>query len=200
MDTTVKPPAADVPASLKNAILAPLGERSIVLVGLMGVGKTSIGRRLAARLGLDFVDADEEIEAAAGLTIPEIFEKLGEPAFRDGEKKVIARLLQGPRQVLATGGGAFVDPDTRAAVSAQAVSIWLKADTDLIMKRVERRNNRPLLQVEDPRSVIEDLIAKRSPFYAEADITIESQDGPHEDGVDAVLAALQTYLAAEGHG
>lgn len=169
----------------------PLAERTIVLVGLMGVGKTTVGRRLAALLRLNFVDADHEIESAAGCSVTEIFARFGESAFRDGERRVIARLLEGPRQVLATGGGAFMDERTRAAIKKRGISIWLRADLDLLMDRVGRKGNRPLLKTADPRATMERLIAERYPIYAEADLTIESRDGPHDRVVKAIIQALQ---------
>lgn len=168
-------------------------ERSIVLVGLMGAGKTTVGRRIAQKLNLPFVDADHEIEAAAGETIPEIFERHGEAAFREGERRVIARLLEDGPQVLATGGGAFMDATTRANIAARGISIWLRADLDVLMRRVSRRNNRPLLKQGDPRATMERLINERYPVYAEADITIESVEGPHEIVVDDVIARLEAW-------
>jgi shikimate kinase len=170
--------------------------RTLVLVGLMGAGKSCIGRRLATRLDLPFIDADREIEDAAGCSIPEIFERHGEQAFRDGERRVILRLLDGPVCVLATGGGAFMDPRTRAAVRGRAISIWLRADLDLLTRRVARRNDRPLLQVDDPRRKLEELIAVRYPVYAEADVTVDSQDGPPDATLERVIAALAAHLAA----
>jgi shikimate kinase len=166
--------------------------RTIALVGLMGAGKTSIGRRLAQRLGLPFIDADAEIEAAAGMTIPEIFERHGETAFRDGERRVIARLLDNPPHVLATGGGAFMDPATRVLLRARAVTVWLRADLELMLARVGKRGlgNRPLLRGGDPRVVLEGLMAERYPVYAEADLTVDSRDGPAEATVERVLEAL----------
>lgn len=168
--------------------------RTIALVGLMGAGKSCIGRRLAQRLDLPFVDADREIEEAAGCSIEEIFERHGEQAFRDGERRVIARLLSGPPHVLATGGGAFMDPRTRAAIRERAIAIWLRADLDLLLKRVARRNDRPLLKVADPRRRLEELIAERHPIYAEADLIVDSEDGPPEATVERVLAALTPLL------
>ena len=170
--------------------------KTIALVGLMGAGKTSIGRRLAQRLGLPFIDADAEIEAAAGTSIEEIFQRHGEAAFRDGERRVIARLLDNPPHVLATGGGAFMDPATRALLRARATTVWLRADLEVMLARVARRNinNRPLLKGRDPRTVLEALIAERYPVYAEADVTVDSIDGPPEATLDRVLAALA------GHG
>ncbi len=164
--------------------------RAIVLVGLMGAGKTKIGRRLAARLNLPFFDSDTEIEAAAGETIEEIFRNRGEAVFRDGERRVIARLLAQPVHVLATGGGAFMDPETRAVIARCGVSVWLRADLDVLLARVARRNNRPLLQQSDPRTVLAELIERRHPIYAEADLTIDSGDGPLELTTTRVIAAL----------
>ncbi len=178
----------------------PFAQRSIVLVGLMGVGKTTVGRRLAALLHLPFLDADHEIEEAAGCSVTEIFARFGEPAFRDGERRVIARLLEGPRHVLATGGGAFMDPRTRAAIKARGISIWLKADVDLLMDRVGRKGNRPLLQNPDPRGTMERLVAERYPVYAEADFTVESREGPHDRVVKSIVQALKTAGAiSEDH-
>ncbi len=170
--------------------------KTIVLVGLMGAGKSCIGRRLAAALGVDFVDADAEIEAAAGCTIEQIFESHGEAAFRDGERRVITRLLDGPPRVLASGGGAFVDPATREAIRRAAISVWLRADLDILLRRTGRRNHRPLLKRGDPRAVLRDLMDKRYPVYALADITVDSADGPPEVTLDRVLSALAAYLAA----
>jgi shikimate kinase len=164
--------------------------RTIVLVGLMGAGKTNIGRRLAARLTLPFFDSDCEIEAAAGESIEEIFRNRGEAAFRDGERRVIARLLAQPIHVLATGGGAFMDPTTRAAIAHRGVSVWLRADLDVLLARVSRRNNRPLLQQSEPRSVLAALIEQRHPIYAEADLVIDSGEGPAEQTAGRVVAAL----------
>jgi len=165
-------------------------DKTLVLVGMMGAGKTSVGRRLASGLGVPFKDADAEIELAAGCTINEIFERFGEPAFRDGERKVIARLLTEPPHVLATGGGAFIDPETRERVKQDAVSIWLRARLDLLMERVLRKDNRPLLRNTDSRATLERLLKEREPFYAQADIIIESDEGPHEAVVRRILAAL----------
>ena len=164
--------------------------RSIVLVGLMGAGKTKIGRRLATRLSLPFFDSDEEIETAAGETIEEIFANRGEAVFRDGERRVIARLLDGPVQVLATGGGAFMDPATRRVIAARGVSIWLRAELDVLFQRVSRRSNRPLLKTPDPRAVLAELIDRRYPIYAEADITIDSGDGPPDATASRAIDAL----------
>lgn len=170
--------------------------RTVVFVGLMGVGKTCIGRRLAQRLGLPFVDADKEIEEAAGCSIPEIFERHGEQYFREGERRVILRLLDDPVHVLSTGGGAFMDPQTRTRIRESAISIWLRADLDLMLKRVSRRNDRPLLRVADPRARLQELITARYPVYAEADITVDSVDGPPEVTLERVVAALTEHLQA----
>lgn len=164
--------------------------RTVVLVGLMGAGKTKIGRRLAVRLNLPFFDSDTEIEAAAGETIPEIFRNRGESVFRDGERRVIARLLMQPTHILATGGGAFMDPATRAAITRRGVSVWLRADLDVLLARVSRRSNRPLLQQDDPRAVLAELIERRYPVYAEADLVIDSGEGAAEQTVTRVIAAL----------
>ncbi len=169
----------------------PLAGRSIVLVGLMGAGKSTVGRRLASALRLPFHDADQEIEAAAGCSITDFFERYGEPAFRDGERKVIARLLGGQRHVLATGGGAFMDPTTRALIKAHGLSVWLRAGIDLLMERVTKRPTRPLLQNGDPRGTMERLMAERYPVYAEADITVESNGGPHDTIVQQILSEMQ---------
>jgi shikimate kinase len=178
-------PAKDIERAREN-----VGARAIVLVGLMGAGKTSIGRRLAEKLGVPFVDADHEIEAAAGKSIPDIFAEHGEPHFRDGERRVIARLLDNGNQVLATGGGAFMNSETRARIKERAVSVWLKADLDLLMKRVSKRGGRPLLANNNPEAVMRKLIEDRYPIYAEADITVESADVQHGVMVNEVLAAL----------
>ncbi|MEX2296650.1 MAG: shikimate kinase [Dongiaceae bacterium] len=170
--------------------------RTVVLVGLMGAGKSCIGRRLAQQLDLPFVDADREIEAAAGCTIAEIFERHGERAFRDGERRVILRLLDGPPHVLATGGGAFMDAETRTAIHAKAVAIWLRADLDLLVKRVSRRNDRPLLKGVDARKKLASLIEERYPVYAEADIVVDSIDAPPEETVTTMRRALQAFLDA----
>jgi len=168
--------------------------RTVALVGLMGAGKSSIGRRLAQRLKVPFVDADSEIEAAAGETVEEIFERHGEATFRDGERRVIARLLEGPVHVLATGGGAFMDPATRTLLRERAISIWLRAELELLLPRVTRRNNRPLLKAGEPRAVLEQLMAERYPVYAEADLTIDTLDGPPEITLERVISALAAHL------
>ena len=185
---------AGTTATLEAEITAALGPRSIVLVGMMGVGKSTIGRRLSARLRLPFLDADTEIEAAAGMSIPDIFEAHGEPHFRDGEARVIARLLDNGPAVLATGGGAFMREETRSRISDKAVSIWLKADADIIMKRVKRRAARPLLQTADPAATVGRLIEEREPVYRRADLTIWSRDVPHEKIVDECLEGLHALL------
>jgi shikimate kinase len=166
----------------------------------MGAGKTSVGRRLAQRLGLDFIDADHEIEAAAGCTIEEIFERFGEAAFRDGERRIIHRLLQRPVHVLATGGGAFIDAETRGHIKDAAVSVWLKADLDVLLRRVGRRSNRPLLKRGDPREVLTNLMNQRYPIYAEADIRIDSADGPTDLTVDRVVEALEQHMRERANG
>jgi shikimate kinase len=175
-------------------IVAALGRRSVVLVGMMGAGKSTIGRRLSARLRLPFVDADAEIEAAAGMSIADIFEIHGEPHFRDGEARVIARLLDGGPSVLATGGGAFMRNETRDRIRDKAVSLWLKVDPDIILRRVRRRVDRPLLQTVDPAATVGRLIEERHPIYAQADLTIASRDVPHEKIVEECIAALHDYL------
>ncbi|HEX2379901.1 MAG TPA: shikimate kinase [Methyloceanibacter sp.] len=171
-----------------------LGSRSIVLIGLMGAGKTAVGRRLAAWLDLPFIDADAEIEAAAGATISEIFAEHGEGYFRQGERRVIARLLNGGPQVLATGGGAYMNADTRENIRAHGLSVWLKAELKVLLKRVHRRDNRPLLAGDDHERVMKKLMAERYPIYAEADVTVESRDVPHDVIVGAVVEALAHKL------
>lgn len=197
-ETTEDAPVRDGSKEHEDALRAMgAGNRSIVLVGLMGAGKTTVGRRLAQKLGLPFVDADTEIERAAGETIPEIFERHGEAVFRDGERRVIARLLEAGPQVLATGGGAFMDETTRAQIAEHGISIWLRADLDVLMRRVARRSNRPLLKQGDPRRVMERLIAERYPVYAGADITVDSLEGPHEAVVDDVVARIVEFRKAQ---
>ncbi|OWJ58642.1 shikimate kinase [Inquilinus limosus] len=170
--------------------------RTLVLVGLMGAGKTAVGKRVAARLGLGFVDADHEIETAAGCTIPDIFARYGEPAFRDLERRVIARLMRDPVQVLSTGGGAFMDPQTRDVIAELGLSVWLKADLAVLAARTAKRSNRPLLRGGDPKTLLAELMERRHPIYALADLTVESRDGPVEETVDRVLAAIDAHLAA----
>jgi shikimate kinase len=181
-------------ASGGEGLVARLGGRAIVLVGMMGSGKSTIGNRLANRLGLRFVDADAEIELAAGMSITDIFKTRGEAEFRAGEVRVIARLLAQGAQVVATGGGAFMNADTRARVKASGISVWLKADVETLMRRVRKRATRPLLQTEDPEGTLRRLLAEREPVYAEADITVLSREEPHEIVVDALLAALDRHL------
>jgi shikimate kinase len=181
----------EMPAQDPSAIDPALSSRTVVLVGMMGVGKSSVGKRLAQALGLPFRDADEEIERAAGQTINEIFASRGEAEFREGERRVIARLLDEPPHVLATGGGAFMHPETRALVKAKAVSIWLKADPEILARRVGRKDNRPLLRGKDPKTVLAELLAARAPSYGQADLVIESTDGPHQHTVDLIIAALK---------
>ena len=192
----VSPASAGTPA--EAAIVSALGGRSLVLVGMMGAGKSTIGRRLAARLAMRFVDADAEIELAAGMSIPEIFEIHGEPHFRDGEARVIARLLSGGPLVLATGGGAVLREETRARLSERAVSIWLKADAEVILRRVRRRTDRPLLQTADPAAMIGRLIAERDPVYQLADVTVASRDVPYERIVDECIGLLHGRLCRGG--
>ena len=187
--------ASPAPASPQDAeIAAALGARSIVLIGMMGAGKSTIGRRLSARLRLPFLDADVEIEAAAGMSIPDIFETHGEPHFRDGEARVIARLLDSGPAVVATGGGAFMREETRNRIRDKAVSIWLKAEAEIIMRRVRRRADRPLLQTPDPAATVDRLLGEREPVYQNADITIWSRDVPHEKIVDECIEALHAKL------
>jgi shikimate kinase len=190
-----RPEIVQITAAAMSASAGITVSKTIVLVGLMGAGKSSIGRRLAQRLGLAFVDADHEIEQAAGCSIDDIFQRLGEAYFRDGERRVIARLLDRPPHVLATGGGAFMDGQTRASIAAKGISVWLRADLDLLLDRVSRRNNRPLLKKGEPREILERLINERYPVYALADICVESGSGPADETVDRVIAALMPRLA-----
>jgi shikimate kinase len=188
--------AKEIAAAGSDAdIVAALGRRSLVLVGMMGAGKSSVGRKLAARLGLPFVDADAEIELAAGMSISDIFDKHGEPYFRAGEARVIARLLDGGPQVLATGGGAYMNAETRAAIAQKGISVWLKADFEVLMKRVKRRStaDRPMLQ-GDPAQRIRQLMDERYPVYAEADVTVESREVSHEIIVGEIVAELARVL------
>jgi shikimate kinase len=177
-------------AKLREDVIAMLDSRPIVLIGLMGAGKSTIGRRLAQRLNLPFVDADNEIEKASGKTIPEIFEDHGEAHFRDGERRVIARLLESGQLVIATGGGAFMNEETRANVLDRAISVWLRADLPLLMKRVRRRSHRPLLRTADPDAVMQKLMDDRYPVYAEANVIVDSRDVPHNAIVSDVITAL----------
>jgi shikimate kinase len=183
------------PRTLEAAILDALGHRSLVLIGMMGAGKSSVGRKLAARLVLPFVDADTEIEAAAGMSIPEIFEVRGEPEFRSGEARVIARLLEAGPQVLATGGGAYMNAETRRLIGQKGLSIWLKAEFDILMRRIRRRTDRPLLHTADPETTLKRLIEDRYPLYALADLTIESRDVSHEVIVDEMIEALANHFS-----
>jgi shikimate kinase len=179
------------------AIIQALGPKSVVLIGLMGAGKTAVGKRLAAKLDLPFVDADKEIEEAAGQSITEIFTEHGEAYFRQGERKVIARLLEAGAQVLATGGGAYMTPETRATIRQRGISIWLRAELPVLLHRVRRRNHRPLLIGRDNEQVMRNLMAERYPIYAEADITVESRDVPHEVIVKEVIEALAAQLGCQ---
>lgn len=181
-----------------RAALDALGGRSLVLIGMMGAGKTSVGRRLAAALELPFVDADAEIERVADMTIPEIFDRYGEPFFRDREAKVVARLLEEGQKVLATGGGAWMNPDTRARIGAAGVSVWLSAEFDVLLRRVKKRGGRPLLARPDPETTLRRLVEERYPTYALADITIQSRDAPHERTVADLIEALRTMAPNPG--
>ena len=169
-------------------------DRPVVLVGMMGVGKSSVGRKLANLLHLPFVDADDEIERAAQMTIPEIFETYGEAFFRDGERRVIARLMDGERKVIATGGGAFCNAETRAVILAKAIAVWLDSDVDTLMERVGRKDNRPLLKQGDPREILTRLRDERAVFYAEAPIRVHSTNGPHSRTVARVLGEIEAWL------
>ncbi len=179
---------------LPTALAAALGTRSIVLVGMMGAGKSSIGRRLAKKLDLPFVDADAEIELAAGMPITDIFQHHGEECFRSGEARVIARLLDQGRRVLATGGGAFMNPATRDLIGEKGISVWLKAEPDVLLRRIKRRSDRPLLRTADPEATLKRLIEERYPVYTEADVTIHSRDVPHEIIVDEIIGAIAARL------
>ncbi len=172
-------------------------ERTVVLVGMMGAGKTTIGRRLAPRLGLRFFDADEEIQRAAGMSVADLFAAHGEASFRAGEAQVIARLLSGPPHVLATGGGAIMNAETRRLIKTQAISVWIKADVDTLLKRATRRDSRPLLRSGDARETLTRLLDARAPLYAEADLVIESAPGPHSRTVNAIVDALRSLLGGE---
>lgn len=179
-------------------LVAALGKRSIVLVGIMGCGKSTVGKRLAQRLGLEFVDADSEIERAANMTVSEIFAEHGEPYFRSGEERVIARLLQEGPQVLATGGGAFMSDATRSEIESNGLSIWLKVDFETVMARVRRRSTRPLLRNPDPEGTMRKLMAEREPVYARAQLTVTSKDVPHEAVVDQIVLTLADHLYGQG--
>jgi len=183
---------------IAQSVRGALGSRSIVLVGMMGSGKSSIGRRLAAVLDLPFSDADTAIEQAAGMPVEDIFAIHGEPYFRDGEERVIKRLLQTGPQVIATGGGAVLSAKTRAEIARNGVSIWLKAPVELLLQRVSRRDNRPLLKIADARLVLTRLLSEREAYYAEAGLVYESRDCPHEAAVEEILSLLASYLAGAG--
>lgn len=183
---------ATAAAEAANTDIVARPDRTIVLVGMMGVGKTTIGKRLAQRLGMRFIDADAEIEKAAGYTVPEIFEKFGEAQFRDGERRVIARLLKDePAHVLAAGGGAFNDPETRKRIAERGISVWLRADLDVLAKRVARRNNRPLLSGGDTEQKLAALLEQREPVYALAELHLDTSDGEPEDSVEALVHKLE---------
>lgn len=182
------------PAPHDAAVATALGRRSIVLIGMMGAGKSSIGRRLAARLGIPFSDADAEIEEAAGMSVADIFEAHGESSFRSGEARVIARLLEHGPQVLATGGGAFINPQTRARIHEKGISVWLKAEIDVLSRRLRRRNDRPLLKTADPTLTLTSLLAARNPIYGEANLVVMSRDVPHEVIVEEIVTALRHEL------
>jgi len=188
--------AQEVANRPEAAVVAALGRRSVVLVGMMGAGKSSVGRRVALRLGIPFVDADTEIEKAAGMAITDIFAIRGEAEFRSGEARVILRLLEGGPQVLATGGGAFINPDTRAAIAAKGISIWLKAEPDVLMKRIKRRQDRPLLQTADPAATLRKLLEEREPVYALADLTVQSREVTHDRIVDEIVGAIAGCIGA----
>lgn len=176
-------------ARIANAI-----DKPIVLVGLMGAGKSSVGRRLSAMLGSDFVDADDAIEDAAQRSIAEIFDEFGEDYFRDGERRVIARLIEESHGIIATGGGAFVDTDTRALILKSAIAVWIDCDIDILVERTARRNTRPLLRDGDPKQILTDLFTKREPFYKQAQVRVMSKDGPHGDTATAILKAIDQWL------
>lgn len=180
--------------------LAKRLDRPIVLVGLMGVGKSTVGRRLARRLGLPFVDSDAAIEDAAGFSAAEVFERYGESDFRDGERRLVARLVEGEKRVIATGGGAYVDPRTRQLLNDRAITIWLDAPTQVLAERTGRRDTRPLLRNDDPKGTLDRLAQERRPSYAQAHIHVRSGEGPHRDVVEAILASLAQHLDGEAAG
>ena len=194
----------NVTGGISEAEIVPnLGRRSIVLIGMMGVGKSSIGRRLGARLSIPFVDADAEIEKAAGMSIADIFARHGETAFRSGESRVIARLLDSGPQVLATGGGAIMNPETRSLIKEKGISVWLSAELDLLMRRISKRKaERPMLYTADPAATLRELLAEREPIYAQADLTVQSREVPHDAVVAEIVGALTAFLASpslQGH-
>lgn len=171
-----------------------LSDKTIVLVGLMGAGKTTVGRRLAKRLGVDFVDSDQEIEKAADMTVAEIFSTYGEEDFRSGERRVIARLMGDKPQIIATGGGAFINQETRTLIKENSLSVWLDADVDTLVERTSRKDTRPLLKTGDPKEILTKLLEERSPFYSEADVKVTSEEGPHETVVEDIVSALEKHL------
>ncbi|EAQ29928.1 shikimate kinase [Erythrobacter sp. NAP1] len=183
--------------ALTNSEIARIArtiDKPIVLVGLMGAGKSTVGRRLSSLLRRDFVDADDAIEEAAQRSIPEIFDEFGEAYFRDGERRVIARLIEEKHGVIATGGGAFVDPETRALILKQAIAVWIDCDIDTLVERTSRRNTRPLLRQGDPKQILSDLFSKREPFYKQAQVRVLSEDGPHKDTARAIIEAIDAWL------
>ena len=190
----VSPPARPC---VSHAVAIPVHHRTIALVGLMGVGKSTVGRRLAKRLGLPFADGDVEIEAAAGMTVSDIFARLGEAEFRAGEARVMKRLLEGPRMVLATGGGAILNEETRKALQARAVTVWMRADLKTVSERVQRRDTRPLLRGRDPLEALTAMAEVRYPFYGLADVTVDVATGAHAEAVDGIVKALEAF-GAEG--
>lgn len=172
--------------------------RTVVFIGLMGAGKSRMGRELSARISVPYVDADAEIEAAAGCSVEEIFKQYGEAEFRSAERRIIARLLEGPARILSTGGGAFMDPEIRQSIREQGISVWLRADLDLLLKRTARRDNRPLLKTGDPREILSNLMEIRYPVYAEADLTVDCVDGPPDITLERIITALEGYIEAGG--
>lgn len=182
---------------MSHAVAIPVHERTIALVGLMGVGKSTVGRRLAKRLGLPFADGDVEIEAAASMTVSDIFASLGEAEFRAGEARVMKRLLEGPRMVLATGGGAILNEETRAALKANAVTVWMRADLKTVAERVQRRDTRPLLRGRDPLQALTAMAEARYPFYGMADVTVDVATGAHAEAVEAIVQALDVWMAEQ---
>lgn len=182
---------------MSDTVPIPASRRTIALVGLMGVGKSTVGRRLARRLHLPFADGDLEIEAAAGMTVSDIFAQLGEPEFRAGEARVMRRLLEGERRVLATGGGAILNPETRALMKARAITVWMRADLAVVAQRVQRRDTRPLLRGRDPLQALEAMAAVRYPIYATADVTVDVAGGAHADAVEAIVTTLEAFWAQD---